>query len=104
MKWGYANHYYPEEDFWSMFDKPWYDALRKKYHAEYLPTIFDKVTVDLERERRQIETSWWRWALSVWPFGGMWALWKAIQSKDYLLHREGLLAEAKKPKEAEAAE
>ena len=32
-----------------MFDKPWYDALRKKYHAEYLPTIFDKVTVDLGR-------------------------------------------------------
>jgi delta24-sterol reductase len=90
MKWGYGQHYYPEEEFWSMFDKPWYDALREKYHAQHLPTMFDKVTVDVEQERRENATSWWRWWLSIWPLGGVWALRKAIQSKDYLLHRGGL--------------
>ena len=93
MKWGYANHYHEEDEFWSMFDKEWYDSLREKYHAEYLPTMYDKVSVDLDRERREMRSSWARWALSIWPIGGVWALWKAIQSKDYLLHRQ-----AKQPK------
>lgn len=88
MKWGYANHYYPEEEFWSMFDKEWYDSLREKYHAKHLPTMYDKVSVDLDRERREMRSSWSRWALSIWPIGGVWALWKAIKSKDYLLHRQ----------------
>ncbi len=30
----YAHAYYPEDEFWSIYDKVWYDQLRKKYHAD----------------------------------------------------------------------
>ena len=88
MKWGYGRHYFNEKDFWNMFDKEWYDTLRLKYHAIYLPTMHDKITVDKIEERKLTKESWERWILGLWPVGGTYAIWKAIQSKDYLLHRE----------------
>jgi FAD/FMN-containing dehydrogenase len=42
-KWFYAYAYYTEKEFWKLYDKKWYDALRAKYHAGSLPTIYDKV-------------------------------------------------------------
>lgn len=44
-KWLYAHTYYPEKEFWSIYDKKWYDNLRKKYFASSLPSIYDKVVV-----------------------------------------------------------
>jgi delta24-sterol reductase len=44
-KWSYAYSYFTEQEFWSMYDKNAYDALRKKYHSTNLPTIHDKITV-----------------------------------------------------------
>ena len=44
-KWFYAHSYYPEQEFWSIYDKSKYDKLRAKYHATTLPNIFEKVTV-----------------------------------------------------------
>ena len=42
----YAHSYYPEEEFWAIYDKGWYDSLRKKYHAEKtFPDIWQKVHV-----------------------------------------------------------
>ena len=42
-KWLYAQAFYTEDEFWEIYERGWYDALRKKYHAEGLPTIYDKV-------------------------------------------------------------
>lgn len=42
-KWFYAHSFYTETEFWKMFDKTWYDTIRKKYHAQYLPTLYDKI-------------------------------------------------------------
>ncbi len=42
-KWLYAYAYYTEQEFWRLYDRKWYDALRRKYHAETLPTIYDKI-------------------------------------------------------------
>jgi delta24-sterol reductase len=54
-KWFYAHSYYTEEEFWSRYNKAWYDKLRTKYHATTLPTVFDKVSVrkryDIDRKR-----------------------------------------------------
>ncbi len=36
----YAHSYYTPEEFWAIYDKNWYDALRKKYQAE---TIFPDI-------------------------------------------------------------
>lgn len=44
-KWMYAHAYYTEEEFWNIYDKPWYDNLRKAYHAEYMSSIYDKIVV-----------------------------------------------------------
>ncbi|PGH11945.1 hypothetical protein AJ80_06910 [Polytolypa hystricis UAMH7299] len=43
----YAHAYYTEEEFWQIYDKEKYDALRGKYFAQHLPTVYDKVKVDL---------------------------------------------------------
>ncbi|KAF2810344.1 FAD-binding protein [Mytilinidion resinicola] len=88
MKWLYAHTYYPEGEFWEMFDKEWYEGLRKKYHAERLPSMWHKVRVDEEAQRRaEEEGGWGAWALRKWPLGGLWGIRKAIQSREYLVAR-----------------
>ncbi|OJD37515.1 fad-binding domain-containing protein [Diplodia corticola] len=49
FKWLYANAYYTEDEFWQIYDKGWYDGLRKKYRAETLPSVYDKVKAKEER-------------------------------------------------------
>lgn len=44
-KWSYAHSYFNKKEFWSMYDKKYYDKLRIKYHATHLPNIYDKITV-----------------------------------------------------------
>jgi FAD/FMN-containing dehydrogenase len=44
-KWSYAHSYFTKDEFWSMYDKPHYLSLRKKYSAEHLPDIYEKLTV-----------------------------------------------------------
>jgi len=44
-KWFYAHNYYTESEFWKIYDKKWYDNLRKKYKAETLPNIFERTRV-----------------------------------------------------------
>ncbi|KAH7013345.1 hypothetical protein EDB80DRAFT_709764 [Ilyonectria destructans] len=88
MKWLYAHTYYAEDDFWKLYgDRPWYDALREKYHAATLPTVYNKVKVDVEarkEERRRLKQS----LKGRPPFGGLYGIWKGIKSKDYMLHRK----------------
>ncbi|KAJ0119451.1 fad binding domain-containing protein [Diaporthe amygdali] len=86
MKWLYAHTYYDEPEFWDMYGgREWYDALRGKYKADEagLPSVYDKVKVDLEKNKSR------RSGLkSVWPFGGIYGIYKSIKSKDYVLHRD----------------
>ncbi|EKG10147.1 FAD linked oxidase [Macrophomina phaseolina MS6] len=49
FKWLYANAYYTEDEFWQIYDKEWYEGLRKKYKAETLPSVYDKVKAKEER-------------------------------------------------------
>ncbi len=44
-KWFYAHSYYSEEEFWQIYDKKWYDALRKKYRVTTLPDIYERIRV-----------------------------------------------------------
>ena len=41
MKWFYAHAYYDEDAFWRIYDRPAYEALRTKYHATTLPSVYD---------------------------------------------------------------
>ena len=87
MKWLYAHTYYEEDEFWQLFDRGWYDGLRRKYEAESLPSAWHKVRVDPNARKQAIDGSWGSWALQSWPLGGLWGIRKAIQSGDYLVAR-----------------
>jgi delta24-sterol reductase len=52
-KWFYAHTYYTEEEFWDLYDKPTYEAQRQKYGATLLPSIYQKVKVDEEAQRKR---------------------------------------------------
>jgi hypothetical protein len=88
MKWLYANTYYSETEFWSIYDRKWYDALRTKYDATSLPSVCDKVRTDVDAQEKVIKTSWSYWLLGKWPISGLWGLWKAATSGQHLLAKK----------------
>ena len=82
MKWLYAHTYYSETEFWTIYDRKWYDALRAKYDASSLPNVWEKVKVKVETP------SWWCRFYTSWPIGGLWGLYQAYRSGQYLLARK----------------
>lgn len=89
MKWLYAHTYYDEPEFWDMYGgRGWYDALRTKYKADEagLPSVYDKVKVkvDLDKAAKPAAGAGLK---GVWPFGGIYGIYKSIKSRDYMLHR-----------------
>lgn len=91
-KWLYAHAYYTEEDFWTIYDRKEYDALRNKYHAYYLPSIYDKVKVNIAAEGSAVRESWLLWLFllfwSIWPLSGLYGVYKALRGGDYLLRQK----------------
>ena len=86
MKWLYAHTYYTSDEFWKQFDSKWYAELREKYSATTLPSVYDKVKVDVDARRRELQR--WRQSVkSLRPLGGLYGIWKSIKSGDYWLHR-----------------
>ncbi|OAA57974.1 FAD-binding domain containing protein [Niveomyces insectorum RCEF 264] len=75
-KWLYAHAYYDEPTFWQLYERQPYDALRAKYDAAGLPSVYDKVHVDPERHIKGTQMRW--------PLAGLWGLRHAIASKVYL--------------------
>jgi len=89
LKWLYAHAYYTEEEFYEIYKKEPYEMLRKKYGAEYLPSVYDKVRVDFKKEETAVRSSWklWLWTKfwAIWPLAGLYGVWKALVGGDYLL-------------------
>ena len=92
-KWLYAHTYYTEEEFWEIYDRKTYDSLREKYHVTYLPTIYDKVKVDVAAEKQAINESLTKWLLamfwSIWPLSGMYGVLHTLFRTNYLLRPTG---------------
>ena len=92
-KWLYALTYYTKGEFWSIYDRKKYDALREKYSATYLPTVYDKVKVDVDAEESAIHESWAAWLRaifwSIWPLSGLYGVYKAAIGGEYMLSRDG---------------
>ena len=65
LKWLYAQTYYKEDEFWELFDRQWYDGLRRKYQAETLPSVWHKVNC----QKPAINESWGSWALQFLALG-----------------------------------
>lgn len=74
----YARTYYTEDEFWTIYDKDVYHEMRKKYRAETLPTVFDKLKADMGTgagKRRPVR-------------GILETIWdKATGNKEYLLKK-----------------
>ena len=70
-----------------MFDRKWYEGLREKYGATFLPSVYEKVKIDVEAEERKNRSPSEAWK-RVWPFAGLYGIWKAIQSKAYVEARK----------------
>ncbi|KAG0650518.1 3-beta-hydroxysterol Delta-24-reductase [Hyphodiscus hymeniophilus] len=89
QKWLYAHAYYTEEEFNEIYNRLDYEALREKYHASYLPTVYDKVRVNVEKENKEMHDSWVAWLLaifwSIWPLTGLYGVYHALFGGDYLL-------------------
>ncbi|TEY38114.1 hypothetical protein BOTCAL_0497g00040 [Botryotinia calthae] len=88
----YSHTYYTETEFWELYDRKWYENLRSKYSATSLPTVYDKVKVDISKFS-EAKLSWYEWILKLWPIAGLVGIRSAIRSKDYLLHRKPLWRE-----------
>ncbi|KAJ9636193.1 hypothetical protein H2204_005465 [Knufia peltigerae] len=89
MKWLYAQTFYTEDEFWNIYDRKWYESLRKKYRAQKLPSVYEKVRTKFDDAggntntnniRLGIEKGFW----STWPFAGIYGVLSAIKGGDYL--------------------
>ncbi|RSM13615.1 hypothetical protein CDV31_005785 [Fusarium ambrosium] len=86
-KWLYAHTYYQEDEFWNLYDYGWYQSLREKYSATTLPTVYDKVKVNVQAKGESSE-QWSESWLSKWPIGGLYGMVLATLSGDINLHRQ----------------
>ena len=88
MKWLYAHCHYTMDESWNNYDKEWYDGLRTKYHATYLPSVYDRTRFEWDVERRAIQGSWRRWLFSfiwcIWPVPGVCGVLWILMHSDYL--------------------
>ena len=90
-KWLYAFTYYTEDEFGNIYNRNDYEALRAKYHATHLPSIYEKVRLSLDPEHNMVSGPWkarlkgafW----SIWPLSGLYGVCKAAIGGEYLLHR-----------------
>jgi delta24-sterol reductase len=87
LKWLYSRTYYTAEQFWTYYPKGWYDALRKRYRAEHLPDVWQKVHVDVVKETKEME-GWKARVLGVWPVAGLYGVWKGMWSGEWRVARK----------------
>lgn len=80
MKWLYAQTFYTKEEFWNIYDKGSYDALRTKYNATTLPNVYDKVGDSRNNSSYKGLTGIW----SIWPFAGIYGVLSCMKGGDYL--------------------
>lgn len=91
----YARAYYTEKEFWEVYDRDSYNAVREKYDATGLPTVYDKVRVkvhpkpgeasalDSEGTRKRLRAR----MKSIWPAQGLIGLYYALRGGDVLLQK-----------------
>ncbi|KAF2000180.1 FAD-binding domain-containing protein [Amniculicola lignicola CBS 123094] len=92
LKWLYARAFYTEEEFWHIYDEKSYKALREKYKATSLPTVYEKVREDLKKKEAMYDTGFKgqlkRIVLSTNLTRGFYGVYKAIRGGDYLLSKK----------------
>lgn len=92
LKWLYARAFYTEDEFWQIYDEKKFTALREKYKATSLPTVFEKVCEDGSHKDKFYGTGFKgtlkRILLSTPLMRGVYGVWKAVRGGDYLLAKK----------------
>lgn len=83
MKVPYSAAFYTEEEFWTLYDRKRYNELRKKWHAEALSTVYDKIkryeeSVEDQDAGEDEAMSLKERILWIWPFGGLYQLYRVL--------------------------
>jgi delta24-sterol reductase len=83
MKVPYAAAFYTEDEFWGLYDRERYEALRKRWHAEALPSIYDKIKRSEQQEKELEMKDEEPMPLSerllwIWPLGGLFQVYRII--------------------------
>jgi len=89
----YAHAYYTEDEFWQIYNKEDYDALREKYQATSLPSVYQKVSVSPEKATQGSRNlscmgSTKAWAKEIWPLRGLYGMFAALSGKSYLMSKK----------------
>ncbi|KAF2717695.1 FAD-binding domain-containing protein [Polychaeton citri CBS 116435] len=88
IKWLYAQTFYTLQEFWDIYNRQWYEQLREKYHADHLPSVYDKVRVDVSRYGES-EATWPGWLRNrfweTWPVSGVYGVLTTLWESDFLL-------------------
>jgi delta24-sterol reductase len=75
----YAHAYYTLSEFWSIYDEKRYDASRRRWHAQLLPSVFEKVTTN---NAPRSDSSFKRRLKMIRPLRGLYGAWHVISQRD----------------------
>lgn len=90
LKWLYSRVFYTEDEWWQVYDKQKYDALRRKFNATSLPSIWDKVK---DRGRKEeygpgLKGMLKKFIKSNAFLSGLYGIYKAVRGQDYILKKK----------------
>ncbi|KAH9868797.1 hypothetical protein J1614_007871 [Plenodomus biglobosus] len=90
LKWLYSRVFYTEDEWWRVYDKQKYDALREKFGATSLPSIWDKVK---DRGRKEdfgkgLKGVLKRLVKANTFLSGLYGIYKAVKGGDYMLKKK----------------
>ncbi|KOS17027.1 Delta(24)-sterol reductase [Escovopsis weberi] len=85
----YGEAFYTEDEFWSQYDRPAYDRLRQRYRAQHLPSVYDKIKVDVVTEESAKRANWrarmGNAVMNTWPMPGLRGMRALLAGSEYLL-------------------
>jgi delta24-sterol reductase len=91
LKWLYSRVFYTEDEWWQLYDKERYDALRRKFGATSLPSIWEKVR-DRGKKKEEYGTGvkglLKRMIRSSPRLSGVYGIYKALRGGDYMLKKK----------------
>jgi delta24-sterol reductase len=91
LKWLYSRVFYTEDEWWQVYDKQRYDALRQKFNATSLPSIWDKVKdrgSKMEDSGKGLKGVLKRMVKANAFLSGLYGIYKAIKGGDYMLKKK----------------
>lgn len=91
LKWLYSRVFYTEDEWWQLYDKDKYEALRRKFGATGLPSIWEKVR-DRGRKKEEFGTGVKGFMRRVVKgnalLSGFYGVYKAVRGGDYMLKKK----------------